>query len=54
MRQQNPDENMTTEDQTPQAPLQPPVDNGAANLDVGLGGDASRIAELEAKVAELT
>jgi molecular chaperone GrpE len=54
MRQQNPDENMTTEDQNPQAPLQPPVDNGAANLDVGLGGDAARIAELEAKVAELT
>src|ERR1700750_628724 len=53
MRQQNPDENMTTEDQNPQAPLQPPVD-GAANLDVGLGGDAARIAELEAKVAELT
>ena len=45
---------MNTEDQTPQSPLQPPVDDGAANLDIGLGGDAARIAELEAKVAELT
>ncbi len=45
---------MTPEDQNPQAPLQSPVENGAANLDVGLGGDAARIAELEAKVAELT
>ena len=45
---------MNPEDQTPQAPLQTPVENGAPNLDVGLGGDAARIAELEAKVAELT
>ena len=45
---------MTPEDQNPQAPLQTPVENGATNLDVGLGGDAARIAELEAKVSELT
>ena len=45
---------MNPEDQTPQAPLQSPVENGTANLDVGLGGDAARIAELEAKVNELT
>jgi len=45
---------MNTEDQTPQSPPQPPLDDGAANLDIGLGGDAARIAELEAKVAELT
>jgi molecular chaperone GrpE len=45
---------MNPEDQTPQAPLQSPVDDGAAPLDVGLGGDAARISELEAKVAELT
>ena len=44
---------MNPEDQNPQAPLQSPVENGA-NLDIGLGGDAARIAELEAKVAELT
>ena len=44
---------MNPEDQNPQAPL-PSVDDGAANLDIGLGGDAARIAELEAKVAELT
>jgi molecular chaperone GrpE len=45
---------MNPEDQTPQAPLQTPVENGATNLDVGLGGDAARIAELEARLAELT
>ena len=45
---------MNPEDQTPQAPLQSPVEDGTANLDIGLGGDAARIAELEAKVAELT
>ncbi|MBC7665103.1 MAG: hypothetical protein H7276_15190, partial [Caulobacter sp.] len=45
---------MNPEDQTPQAPLQSPVEDGAANLDIGLGGDAARIAELEAKVSELT
>jgi molecular chaperone GrpE len=45
---------MNPEDKTPQAPLQSPVENGAAGLDLGLGGDAGRIAELEAKVAELT
>ena len=45
---------MNPEEQNPQAPLQSPVENGTANLDVGLGGDAARIAELEAKVAELT
>ena len=45
---------MNPEDQNPQAPLQSPVENSGANLDVGLGGDAARIAELEAKVAELT
>ena len=45
---------MNTEDQTPQSPLQTPVDDGATHHDVGLGGDAARIAELEAKVAELT
>ena len=47
---------MNPEDQTPQAPLQSPVENGAgaSDLGLGLGGDAARIAELEAKVAELT
>ena len=45
---------MTPEEQNPQAPLQSPVENGAANQDVNLAGDAGRIAELEAKVAELT
>ena len=45
---------MNPEDQTPQAPLQSPVDDGAALPNIGLGGDAARIAELEAKVAELT
>jgi len=45
---------MNPEDQIPQAPLQTPVDNGAPDLDVGLGGDAARIAELEAKVADLS
>ena len=47
---------MNPEDQTPQAPLPSPVEDGAASseLDVGLGGDAARLAELEAKVAELT
>jgi len=49
-----PTKTMNPEDQNPQAPLQPPVDDGAANLDIGLGGDAARIAELEAKVTELT
>ena len=44
---------MNPEDQTPQAPLQSPVENGAAP-DANLGGYAARIAELEAKVAELT
>ncbi len=43
---------MTPEDQTPQAPQQPPADAPAATA--GLGGDAARLAELEAKVAELT
>jgi molecular chaperone GrpE len=45
---------MNPEDQTPQAPLQSPVENGAADVDLGLGGDAARIADLEARVAELT
>ena len=45
---------MTTEDQTPQSPLQSPVDGTAAPADVGLGGDAARIADLEARLAELT
>ena len=47
---------MNPEDQNPQAPLQSPVENGAgaSDLGLGLGGDAARIAELEAKVAELT
>ena len=45
---------MTPEEQTPQAPLQSPVENGAAAPEANLGGDAGRIAELEAKVAELT
>ena len=37
---------MNPEDQTPQAPLQSPVEHGAADIDIGLGGDAARIAEL--------
>jgi molecular chaperone GrpE len=46
---------MNPEDQNPQAPLPSPVeDEAAASPDAGLGGDAARIAELEAKVAELT
>jgi molecular chaperone GrpE len=45
---------MNPEDQNPQAPLPSPVDNGAPNLDIGLGGDAARLVELEARVAELT
>jgi molecular chaperone GrpE len=45
---------MNPEDQNSQAPLQSPVENGAADHDVNLAGDAGRIAELEAKVAELT
>jgi len=45
---------MNQEDQNPQAPLQSPVENSAAPQDVNLGGDAARIADLEAKVAELT
>ena len=49
-----PNKTMNPEDQNPQAPLQSPVENGAANQDVNLAGDAGRIAELEAKVAELT
>ena len=49
-----PTQTMNPEDQNPQAPLPSPVDDGAATVDVGLGGDAARIAELEAKVAELT
>jgi molecular chaperone GrpE len=49
-----PKKTMNPEDQNPQAPLQSPVENGTANIDAGLGGDAARIAELEAKVAELT
>ena len=49
-----PKKTMNPEDQNPQVPLQSPVENGTANLDAGLGGDAARIAELEAKVAELT
>ena len=44
---------MNPEEQNPQAPLQSPVENGAAP-DANLGGDAARIAELEAKVSELT
>ena len=51
---EKPKKTMNPEDQTPQAPLQSSVDNDATNLDVGLGGDAARLAELEAKVAELT
>ncbi len=49
-----PNKTMNPEEQNPQAPLQSPVENGAANQDIHLGGDAARIAELEAKVAELT
>ena len=49
-----PNKTMNPEDQNPQAPLQSPVENGSANQDVNLAGDAGRIAELEAKVAELT
>jgi len=49
-----PKKTMNPEDQTPQAPLQSPVDNGAADPGASLAGDAGRIAELEAKVAELT
>jgi molecular chaperone GrpE len=49
-----PKKTMNPEDQNPQVPLQSPVENGTAKIDVGLGGDAARIAELEAKVAELT
>jgi molecular chaperone GrpE len=45
---------MNPEDHNPQAPLQSPVENGTAPQDVNLGGDAARIADLEAKVAELT
>ena len=45
---------MNPEDQNPQAPLQSPVESGTAPQDVSLGGDAARIADLEAKVAELT
>jgi molecular chaperone GrpE len=44
---------MNPEEQNPQAPLQSPVENGAVP-DANLGGDAARIAELEAKVSELT
>jgi len=40
------------EDQSPHAPLNSPLDDATSALD--LGGDAARIAELEAKVAELT
>ena len=36
---------MNPEDQNPQAPLQSPVENGAAP-EANLGGDAGRIAEL--------
>ena len=43
---------MTPEDQNPQAPLNSPVDDGAANVD--LGSPESRVAQLEAKIAELT
>ena len=49
-----PEKTMNPEEQNPQAPLQSPVENGDASQDVNLGGDAARIAELEAKVAELT
>ena len=45
---------MNPEDQNPQTPLQSPVEHGAADVDLGLGGDAARIAALESKVAELT
>ncbi len=44
---------MNQEDQTPQAPLNSPIDDGSANIDLG-ATDASRIAALEAKVTELT
>ncbi len=44
---------MNTEDQSPQAPQQSPVEADAANVDGALGGHAARFAELEAKVAEL-
>jgi molecular chaperone GrpE len=49
-----PNKTMNPEDQNSQAPLQSPVENGAPNPDAHLTGDAGRIAELEAKVAELT
>ena len=45
---------MNPEDHTPQAPLQSPVENGAGDVEISLGGDAARIADLEAKVTELT
>jgi len=45
---------MNTEDQTPQSPQPASANDAATSLDIGLGGDAARLAELEAKVAELT
>jgi molecular chaperone GrpE len=42
------------EDQSPHAPLNAPLDDAAPASALDLGGDAARIAELEAKVAELT
>ena len=45
---------MNPEDHTPQAPLQSPVETGATDVEISLGGDAARIAELEAKLADLT
>src|SRR3978361_1116534 len=45
---------MNPEDQNPQAPLPSPVEDGTVAPDVGLGGDAAPLAELEARGAELT
>jgi molecular chaperone GrpE len=44
---------MTAEDQNPQAPMNPPEEGQSLELPPLAGGEAARIAELEAKVAEL-
>ncbi|MGN6530019.1 MAG: nucleotide exchange factor GrpE [Burkholderiaceae bacterium] len=44
---------MTAEDQNPQAPLNSPLQGESLDLPPLAGGEAARIAELEAKVAEL-
>jgi molecular chaperone GrpE len=44
---------MNPEDQTPQAPLDSPLDGGATAMAPGQPDAASRLAELEARVAEL-